>query len=115
MFCSESELAMLLVHLVVTQVFNPKRGLRIDDFVITLRDPGETLVGLNETARSDFIKTFHSIGNNVVDTYGNLIKYTSVNDDIGPPFWYFGPSPPDEVILQETVNLPINAKTIISS
>ena len=70
---------------------------------------------MNETAQPDFIKTFHSIGNNVVDAYGNLINYTSENDGTGPPFWYFGPSPPDEAILQETVNLPINAKTIISS
>jgi len=45
----------------------------------------------------------------------SLTNYTSVNGVNGPPFWYFGPSPPDETVLQEAVDLAVHAKAIIGS
>jgi hypothetical protein len=59
--------------------------------------------------------TIHHLGQKVAGAYWSLTNYTSVNGVNGPPFWYFGPSPPDETVLQEAVDLAVHAKAIIGS
>jgi len=80
---------------------------KIEHMIMTLRDPDVDLSGL------DLFGPIHSIGWKVVKAYGNLLNYTSVNDVNGPPFWYFGPSPPDEGILEEAAQLATNVTTKI--
>jgi len=77
---------------------------KIDQMIMTLRDPDVDLSGL-DLFEFDAI---HNIGWKVVKAYGNLLNYTSVNDVNGPPFWYFGPAPPDEGILEEAAQLAVN-------
>ncbi len=67
--------------------------------IMTLRDPDVDLSGL------DLFAAIHSIGWKVVKAYGNFLNYTSANN---VPFWYFGPSPPDEGILEEAAQLAVN-------
>jgi hypothetical protein len=39
------------------------------------------------------------------EAYWNPLNTTSVDSETGPPFWYFGPSPPDEAMLQTVATL----------
>jgi len=89
--------------------------LKIDDMIITLRDPETNLSRLNNIEQRDLIEAIRNIGWKVANAYWNLINYTSVDSVNGPPFWYFGPSPPDEALLQEAVELAAEVKTKISS
>jgi hypothetical protein len=81
---------------------------RIESMLIDLSDPTTKsyLIGLNSTDRNALGGILHDIGWKVVTAYGNYINYTSSN----PPLWYSGPSPPDETILQEAVDLAIEIK-----
>jgi len=47
----------------------------------------------------------HTIGDKILNAYTNYLNYTSTNTITGPSFWYFGPSPPDEILLQQAVEL----------
>jgi hypothetical protein len=87
----------------------------IDEMIVALRDPSTNGVQLNDTQFWDLSKTIHHLGQKVADAYWSLTNYTSVNDVSGPPFWYFGPSPPDETVLQEAVDLAVHSEAIIGS
>ena len=83
-----------------------KHGLqlsRIETMLVNLFDPTKRsyLIGLNSTDRNVIARALYDIGGKVVAAYGNYINYTSSN----PPLWYSGPSPPDETILGEAVEL----------
>jgi len=87
---------------------------KIEFMIDTLRDPDvDPLRGLNSTEQLDLMQTIHNIGKKVVKAYGNLLNYTSVDGVNGPPFWYFGPAPPDEGILEEAAQLATNVTTKI--
>lgn len=75
--------------------------IKIDHMIMTLRDPHVDLSGLDLFE----FDTIHNIGWKVVKAYGNYLNYTSANN---VPFWYFGPSPPDEGILEEAAQLAVN-------
>jgi len=79
---------------------------KIEVMLVDLMDPTKKpyLIGLNSTDRNAMSRALHDIGWKVVAAYGNYINYTSST----PSFWYFGPSPPDETILQEAVELAID-------
>ena len=82
---------------------------KIDNMLFHLRDPTKKsyLIGLTSTDRNAIARALHDIGWKVVAAYGNYISsYTSSN----PPLWYSEPSPPDETILQEAVDLAIEIK-----
>jgi len=81
---------------------------KIDVMLVDLTDPTKKsyLIGLESTDRNAIARTLHDIGWKVVAAYGNYINYTSSN----PSFWYFGPSPPDEEILEEAVELATDVK-----
>ena len=49
----------------------------------------------------------YSIANKILYAYWNFLNYTSVGGTAGPPFWYAGPSPPDENLLQAAVNVAL--------
>jgi hypothetical protein len=85
---------------------------KIDQMITTLSDPDIDLLWLNSTEQEDLMEAIHSIGWKVVKAYGNLLNYTSVGVN-GPPFWYFGPAPPDERILEEAAQLATNVTTKI--
>jgi len=82
--------------------------LKIDNLIMTLRDPDTDLSSLNSTEQSHMMKTIHDIGKKVVEAYWSLLNYTSVDGVNGPPFWYFGPAPPNETILGEAAQLAFN-------
>ena len=73
---------------------------KIDQMIMTLRDPDVDLSGLDSG-----YDAIHNIGWKVVEAYANYLNYTSANN---VPFWYFGPSPPDEGILEEAAQLAVN-------
>jgi len=65
---------------------------------------GTYVLGLNSTKRISLAENLYNIGEKVVKAYFNYLNYTSSN----PPLWYSGPSPPDESILGEAVELAID-------
>ena len=73
--------------------------------VNALREHGFYLLGMNATERSNLTGSIKSVANNVVVAYWNYLNYTSETQGSGPPFWYLGPSPPDEKVLREGADL----------
>jgi len=83
---------------------------KIETMLIDLRGYRTYVLGLNSTERSSLAENLYNIGGKVVKAYFNYLNYTSSNYETGPPFWYFGPSPPDETILEEAVELAIDVQ-----
>jgi len=54
---------------------------------------------------------FYSLANKILYAYWNFLKDTSAGGISGPPFWYSGPSPPDEQLLQDAVNIALALPT----
>ena len=84
----------------------------IENFILNLRG-ASNLSGLNQSARINLKQIYLQIGSKVLYAYSGFINFTSINVPNGPPFWYFGPSPPDEPTLQGAVNFAIDADVII--
>jgi hypothetical protein len=87
--------------------------IRIEDLIMNLRSPNAVEPWLNNSQFADLGNTIYLIAEKLPQAYWNPFNSTSINSDTGPPFWYFGPSPPDEAILQQVAALAINAKEII--
>jgi hypothetical protein len=74
---------------------------KIDNLIVTIRDPDIDLSRLNATEQTRMMNTMYDIAQKVAQAYGSILNYTSVDGVNGPPFWYFGPAPPNETILEE--------------
>jgi len=82
----------------------------ISDMIQTLDSHGLYLTGLNATQRSSLASSIRNVGERVAAAYWNYLKNTSSSTGSGPPFWYFGPSPPDETVLQQASDLAAQIK-----
>jgi hypothetical protein len=80
---------------------------RIQFMLEDLRDPTQIsrLIGLNSTDRTALAEALHGIGWKAVAAYTNYFEPAGSSN---PPLWYLGPSPPDEKILEEAVELAID-------
>lgn len=63
------------------------------------------VMNLTPSERIAFSEDIRNLGGRIVAAYTNYYQYTLVYDGTGPPFWYNGPSPPDEAQLQQAVTL----------
>jgi hypothetical protein len=86
---------------------------KIEDLILTLRDLGATGVQLSGSQFENLSNITHTIADELTHAYWDPLNTTEINSETGPPFWYFGPSPPDEALLQHIANLAIQAKGII--
>lgn len=86
---------------------------RVIDLVTAMR--GSEELQLTNSQFSNLSSTLKAIAQNFLDAYWNILNFTSVSTETGPPFWYFGPSPPDETLLQQIDDLAIQAQDIINS
>ena len=73
-------------------------------FLTSLQDTA--LIGLNETARSNLEMAINNIGDKVMHAYTGVLTSPRINE---VSFWYVGPAPPDEVLLQEAVGITSQA------
>jgi len=71
--------------------------LRTDDYIATL----------NQTSRTLLAHQLWSISQKIINANWNYANYTSTTPGVGPPFWYSGPAPPDETLLQNAVNIAL--------
>jgi len=62
---------------------------------------------LNSSQRILLSTQVYSLGHKLANAYNNFVNYTSTSPGIGPSFWYSGPSPPDENLLQSAVNIAL--------
>ena len=62
-------------------------------------------IELNSTQRATLSGIIGSIAQDLVQAHSNYVQFTSTGTITGPPFWYNGPSPPDENLLQQAVAL----------
>jgi hypothetical protein len=81
---------------------------KIDNLIVTISDPGIDLSRLNSTEQTRMMNTMCDIAQKVAQAYGSILNYTSVDGVNGPPFWYFGPAPPNETILEEAAQSAFN-------
>lgn len=81
---------------------------KIDNLIVTVSDPGIDLSRLNSTEQTRMMNTMCDIAQKVAQAYWSILNYTSVDVVNGPPFWYFGPAPPNETILEEAAQLAFN-------
>jgi hypothetical protein len=63
---------------------------------------------ITDIQRAYFSTRLESLAFKVYDAYNNYRNYTSTASGVGPPFWYSGPSPPDERDLQDAVMIAAN-------
>ena len=57
--------------------------------------------------RAPLERQLYSLGDRILYAYSNFLKYTSEGGTAGPPFSYSGPTPPDESLLQDAVNIAL--------
>jgi hypothetical protein len=81
---------------------------KIDNLILTISDPSIELSRLNATEQTRMMNTMRDIGQKVAQAYGSILNYTSVDGVNGPSFWYFGPAPPNETILEEAARSAFN-------
>ena len=81
---------------------------KIDNLIVTISDPGIDLSRLNSTEQTRMMNMMCDIGQKVAQAYWSILNYTSVDGVNGPPFWYFGPAPPNETILEEAAQSAFN-------
>ena len=62
---------------------------------------------INATYRLTLGNQLYSLDHKILYAYWNFLNYTNVGGIAGPPFWYSGPSPPDEHLLQDAVNIAL--------
>ncbi|MBS7647390.1 hypothetical protein KEJ24_06110 [Candidatus Bathyarchaeota archaeon] len=97
----------------LTELINLDQGHQVQlgkilYLIDTIRGPNIDLSWLNSTEQSRMMNTIHDIGQKVAQAYWSILNYTSVDSINGPPFWYFGPAPPNETILEEAAQLALN-------
>ena len=83
---------------------------QISNAIETIRTPNGTqlyIQSLSQSARILLANQVSLLGHDVVNAYWNFINYTSSGNGVGPPFWYNGPSPPDENLIQNAVNIAL--------
>lgn len=82
---------------------------RINTLLGKLRTNTESYVSSLNSSQLDSLATIlHAISNKLAAAYTNFLNYTSAEGTAGPDFWYSGPSPPDEYLLQQAVNLAVD-------
>jgi hypothetical protein len=57
------------------------------------------------TERSSLTGSIKTVATNVVVACFNYFNCTSESQGSEPPFWYLGPSPPDEMVLKEAADV----------
>jgi hypothetical protein len=72
-------------------------------------------VRINDSEFRDLRNTICPTTEQLPEARWSSLNGTSVDSKAGRSFWYFGPSPPDETILQQVTSLAIDAKAIIIS
>ena len=72
--------------------------LRTDSYIATL----------NQSARSTLANELWSLSMKISHAYWNFVNYTSDSPGVGPPFFYSGPAPPDEHLIQDAVNISLS-------
>jgi len=87
---------------------------RIEDLIWILRDSGIAGIRLDDSQFLNLSNIINNIAQKLPQAYWNPLNTTVVDGETGPPFCYFGPSPPDEALLQQIDTLAIQAEKIIN-
>ena len=97
-----------LNSLVILDFDRANQLYKIETVLLSLANSWSTYTtGLNQSQRGTLAGLLGRIGNDILYAYGNFISYTSSGGS-GPPFWYNGPSPPDQILIQQAVDLAVN-------
>jgi len=65
------------------------------------------IASLNSSQRILLSTQVYSFGHDLANAYNNFVNYGGTSPGIGPSFWYSGPSPPDENLLQSAVSIAL--------
>ncbi len=60
---------------------------------------------LNSTQHTTLSTTLYRLATKFGEAYWNVFGNTGINAVNGPDFWYNGPAPPDETLLQQSIDL----------
>ena len=96
-----------LYNLQVLDTSHANQLSRISYAIETLRTDNY-LQDLNQSARTTLASQLRPLSHKLANAYWNYINYTSSGTGVGPSFWYSGPSPPDEQLLQDAVNIALS-------
>jgi len=77
---------------------------RISSAVETLRTQ-DYVHNMTSAQRTELSNQLESLGHDMLFAYSNYWNYTSNGVGVGPAFWYSGPAPPDERLLQNAVSI----------
>ncbi|MGD6808784.1 MAG: hypothetical protein ACQCN3_03715 [Candidatus Bathyarchaeia archaeon] len=73
----------------------------------------ENLTKLSPTEKTELCNAIARMSGNVANAYMSICNYTNAGDS-GIPFWYAGPSSPNQTYLQRAANEAVNAQQIIN-
>lgn len=66
------------------------------------------IFSMNSSQRFYLATQLESLGHKIINAYWNFGNYTSTSPGVGPGFWYSGPSPPDENLLQSALSVALS-------
>ncbi len=74
-------------------------------YALTTLETQNYIHNMTSTQRIQLSNQLELLGHDVLNAYSNYYNYTSSGTVSGPPFWYNGPAPPEEQLLQNAVNI----------
>ncbi len=80
--------------------------LRISYAIETLKTQNY-IHNMTSSQRISLSTQLELLSHKIINAYSNYANFTSTGTATGPPFWYTGPSPPDEQLLQDAVNIAL--------
>jgi hypothetical protein len=96
-----------LNNIVILDFYRANQLYKIETMLLSLASSWSTYTtGLNPSQRGTLAGLLGIIGRDILFAYGNYINYTSSSGS-GPSFWYNGPSPPDQGLVQQAVDLAV--------
>jgi len=99
-----------LVYISYFDTAHANQLLRIFFAIESIRPPFNTIpvANLSYSQRTSLSGQLQSLAVKIDRAYTNFVNYTSTRPVVGPPFWYSGPSPPDERLLQDAVSVGLS-------
>ncbi len=96
-----------LVYISYFDTTHANQILRINYAIEGIR-PQIPVANLSYSQRTSLSGQLQTLAVKIEKAYSNFVNYTSTSPAVGPPFWYSGPSPPDERLLQEAVDVALS-------
>ncbi len=107
-----NEMGSADLSLVYISNFDTTHANQLQRIDYALENVRPTVFGnLTYSQRTALSAELRSLSVKIENAYWNFLNYTSASPTSGPPFWYSRPSPPDEGLLRDAVNIALSLQS----